>query len=335
MPNRHRLHVPGGMYYLFRNTDSRHPIFSKPEEYARFGVLLRTALATADAKLLGYCWLPESLHMVLEIGDRPVSNFMRDLIWRYSRNSWQREAEDRPWFRERYRSTLIQPETHLELLIRHIHYLALRSGLTKDLDSYPYSSHGAYSGRAPGSPVYTRKLLRLLGCHGADRTPYFCAMAEAPPESLGLLFQRGMPDSPGVVGDQLFVLQRSAAATVRTPPPARLIERVVAEIAERQDLAVEDICSRSRRRELVVARAQIVWLAMRRNIGTLNDVARHLRHSPSALSRAVARYRYSRPELFVDNSFASLKPGARTRPRFINVSGSSSHSPQRYATQDP
>lgn len=309
MPNRHRLHVPGGTYYVFRSTDSRHPIFSRPEEYARFDELLPIALTSSDAKLLAYCWLPESVHLVIEIGERPVADFMRDLMWRYSRSSWQRVDEDRPWFRERYRATLVQAETYLGALVRHVHYLPVHAGLAATPDGYPYSSHPAYLGRRTGPPVRTRKLLGIMGCQNNDRAPYLRAMADAPSDSFRTLFERGMPASPGAVGDRQFLIQRSIAVMVRTPPPpARLIERLIAQIAERQSLSAADICSKSRRRELVIARAQIVWLATRWNLTTLTDIARHLNHSPSAMTRAVTRYRCSRPELFPTETRVSAKP---------------------------
>ena len=315
MPNRHRLHVPGGTYYVFRSTDSRHPIFSRPEEYARFDELLPIALASSDARLLAYCWLPESVHLVIEIGERPVALFMRDLMWRYSRSVWQRVGEDRPWFRERYRATLVQAETYLEALIHYVHYLPLRAPLSADPTVYPHSSHLAYLGRRSGSPVHTRKLLRLMGCLGSDRTPYLRAMAEPPPASLAALFERGMPDVPGVVGDEQFLPRRSAAVMIRTPePPVRLIEKLIMQVAERRALSVAEICSKSRRRELVIVRAQIVWLAIRWNLGSLTDVARHLDHSPSAMARAVARYRYSRPDLFTTDVLARTRSWTFDQP---------------------
>lgn len=310
MPNRHRLHVPGGTYYLFRSTDSRHPIFSRPEEYARFAELVPIALTSSDAKLLAYCWLPESMHLVIEIGERPVAFFMRDLMWRYSRSPWQRTAKDRPWFRERYHAVLIQPETYLEALVRYVHYLPVRAGLVSDLDSYPYSSHPAYLRRRLGPSVRTRKLLGLLGCRSSDRASYLRAMAEVPAPSFQSLFERGMPSTPGVVGDEQFLSQQSIARTIRaSPAPARLIEKLIADIAGRHALTIAEICSKSRRRELVMARAQIVWLATRWNLGTLTAISRHLHHSPSAMTRAVARYRYSRPDLFSAAPFAPAKTG--------------------------
>ena len=249
MPNRHRLHVPGGTYYVSRATDSRHPIFSKSDEYARFDELLPISLASSGAKLLAYCWLPESVHLVIEISDRPVADFMRDLMWRYSRSAWQRDGEARPWFRERYHATLIQAETYLQALVHYVHYLPVLASLAAAPDGYTYSSYPAYVGRRRGPPVHTRKLLALMGCEGRDRMSYIRAMIEAPPDALGRMFKHGMPDNPGVVGDPHFISQRSPRPVVRAPSStARLIEKLIAQIAERQALTVAEICSKSRRR---------------------------------------------------------------------------------------
>lgn len=300
---------------MFRSTDSRHPIFSRPEEYARFNELLPISLAACDTKLLGYCWLPESVHLVIEIGERPVADFMRDLMWRYSRSAWQRGEEDRPWFRERYHATLVQAETYLEGLTRYVHYLPVRAGLAASPSDYQYSSHPAYIGRRSKPPVRTRRLLGLMGCQGGDRTAYLRAMTEAPPPSSCKLFERGAPGTPGVIGDERFLSNSSIQRPRRaTSAPARIIEKLIAEVAERQGVNVGEVCSRSRRRELVMARAQIVWLALRLNLGSLTNICRYLHHSPSAMSRAVSRYRNSRPELFTNSYFAAARLGAYDRP---------------------
>jgi putative transposase len=307
MPNPHRLHVPGGTYYVFRSTDSRHPIFSKAEEYARFDGLLPIALRSSDAKLLAYCWLPESVHLVIEIGERPVAEFMRDLMWRYSRTSWHRQDDGRPWFRARYRATVVQPETHLEALIRYVHYLPVRAALATDPDGYPYSSHSAYMLRRRVAYVRTQRLLTLMGCNGCDRSAYIRAMTEAPPASSTAIFEKGLPDTPGIVGDVRVRAQKSTAAATPDPTRPMLLPRLIAHVAEGHDISPEEICSASRRRKLVVVRAQITWLAARFNIASLNEVARHLHHSPSALSRAVTKYRCERPDLFTAEQIGSVR----------------------------
>jgi REP-associated tyrosine transposase len=308
MPNPRRIHVPGATYYLFRRTDSRHPIFSGAEDYIRFEELLTPALNACGAKLLGYCWLPEALHLVIEIGDAPVARFMRNLMWRYSRQHSQRPDHPRPWFRERYHAILIQADLYLQPLIKHVHYQSLANGLAAALADYPYSSHHAYLGRPTGPFVCTRRLLRSLGCIGDDRRAYVAATAHAPTESIIGLFERGLPEAPGIVGDPDFVSERQRYIRCpRAVHPTRTLDRLITNVAERHGVSLDELCSRFRRRELVIARAQITWFAILWEIASMKDLARRLQHSPSTLSRAVARYRKCRPELFRPEAIAHVR----------------------------
>jgi hypothetical protein len=68
------------------------------------------------------------------------------------------------------------------------------------------------------------------------------------------------------------------------------------------------VFSRSRQRQLALARALIAWFATERRICTLSEVARRLRRDPSTLSVAISRYRELRPDLFKLNALHYLVP---------------------------
>jgi putative transposase len=311
MTNPPRIHMPGGTYYLFRRTESRHPIFSEPEDYIRFEDALMLAMDSSGAKLLGYCWLPESLHLAIEIRDEPVARFMKKLTWRYSRRRWQRPDQTRPWFRERYHATLIQAEMYLEALICHLHHLPEHAGFATSPDDYRYSSHHAYLGRRTGPRVYTRQLLRSLGCRANDRTRYRTATAQPPSESLSMLFERGLPCAPGILGDKAFIsMQQPGSRRTRTLRPTRSLDSLITNVAERHEVSLDELCSKFRRRELVLARAQVTWFAILWEIATMKDIARRLQHNPSTLSRAVARYRKLQPGLFRPEAIAPAGPAS-------------------------
>lgn len=310
MANPPRVHVPGGTYYLFRRTDPSHPIFAGPEDYARFEDLLELSLDSSEAKLLGFCWLPNAIHLVIQIADGPIAGFMRTLMWRYSRGPWQRADQTRPWFRERYHATLVQADLYLETLISHLHYLPVRAGLAASPGDYPHSSHHAYLSHRTDTSVYTRRLLRSLGCIGKNREPYCAATARTPSESFGRLFERGLPDSPGIMGDPAFVSARQIGARGRrsTLHHTRSLDKLINQVAERHGISLDELCSKFRRRELVLARAQITWFAILWEVASVNDIARRLHHSPSTLSRAVARHKRWNPELFRPEAISRANP---------------------------
>jgi hypothetical protein len=116
---------------------------------------------------------------------------------------------------------------------------------------------------------------------------------------------------PGAASNTLSI-QRPPESTHTIPANRqRLLDRIVVRVAEARGISVSEIHSRSRQHELVVARAQIVWLAIESNLSTLGDVARYLHHSPSALTRAVAKYRRRYPHLFRPEAIGSAGHGLR------------------------
>ena len=320
MPNRHRIHVPGGTYYIFRRTDSRHPIFSSGEDYVRFEKFLERALASSGAKLLAHCCLPEAFHLVIEIGRRPVADFMRDLMWRYSRAQGQCAQDERPSFRKPYQATLILERTYLVALMCHVHYLPIRAGLAQQLDDYPYSSHHSYSGRATTLSLHLGRILALLGCRNGDRTAYNHAVAEPPSEVFTGIFERGLPDTPGVVGDYSIVKEQAKLqSTPLRPESTRQLDQLIQQIADYHGVSLEELCSNFRRRDLVIARAQITWYAILWKLASVNELARRLRHSPSALSRAATRYRRLRPELFTPETAIRMNRQQAIQARFSGI----------------
>lgn len=305
MANPRRVHVPGGTYYLFRRTEEQHPIFSIPDDYARFEDALRVTLESEATKLLAYCWLPEALHLVVEISNRPAAGFMRALMWRYSRSRRNRAAHDRPWLGNRYHATVVRAEVYLIPLICQVHYQPVRAGLALDASGYPHSSHHAYLGQDSDLRVCTRRPLTLLGCQGNDRTAYQNAMAQAPSNALAALFEQRTRCPPAFLDNADPDHARLAGAkTASRPPRLEILDRLIARIAEEHAISLDEICSKSRQRGIVIARARITWLAMLLNLATLNQIAYRLRHSPSALTRAAARYRRGYPELFTPDALA-------------------------------
>lgn len=318
MANPHRVHVPGGTYYLHRRTGSQRPIFSNPDDYTRFEDALRVTLDSERIKLLAYCWLPEAMHLVVEIGNRSTAGFMRALMWRYSRSQRRRAVDARPWVGERYHATLIRSEAYLVPLICQVHYLPVRAGFVPNASDYARSSHRAYLGEPSALPVRPRRPLALLGCRGSENIAYQDAMAQAPSNALARLFENGSRRTPIVLdNEELGYSGIARVTTLSQPRRMEVLDRLVTGIAEIHALSLEEICSKSRRREIVIARARITWLAMLSNLATLNEIASRLRHSPSALTRAATRYRRGCPELFTPDALARSelwKPQAVSTP---------------------
>jgi putative transposase len=306
MPRRQRIHVPGGTYYVVRRTHSTRPVFSRPEDYALFEELLRAALKRTGSQLFGYCWMPEGIHLALQVDTIPVGNLMRELASRYARGIQSRSGDCGQFFRRPYQSTLIDPSSHLATLIQYLHHIPVMEGLVARPDDYKHSSHRAYLGEVSSSMLNIRPVLQLLDCLDHERTTYRRLLERPPSATVRAMLERGRQDMPGVLGDDEFFAGLPRRG--RTMRSTRSLEDIAEHVVRVHDLQRAQLLSRSRRQDLVLARAQLAWYATERRVATLCEVARYLRRSASSLTRAIASHQRRQPELFTFDAFTSFVP---------------------------
>lgn len=311
MPRRQRIHVPDGMYYVFQQGDENHPIFSELSDYLIFEEMLQAALRRYGTRLHAYCWTAVTFHIILEIGETKVCHVMQDLNSRYARYMQQRTGKSGPFFTRRYRSILIDPASYLLKLINYTHYVPVLAGLVSNPDDYTLSSHTAYLSLLHVPWVYTRTALQFLDSFDEDRVAYRRLMSEGPQPAMCNLFEYGDRKSPGILASQEFMekLPRSARRYRARISLDQVTEKVISVL----EIPRERVLSKSRRRDLVLARALITWYATERRAASLLEVARYLHRSPSTLSAAVSRYSMLRPELFTLDVFQHLAPLALPR----------------------
>lgn len=157
-----RIHVPGSTYYTVRRTEPAVAIFERPSDYDAFEDFLAFALEATGVKLLGYCWMPDSIHLAITIGRRPVAELMRRVTRYCSQCIRKRIAPEATIFPVDFPVTLIDPEVYLVPLIHYMHYIPVLRGIAPTPDSYPYTSHFAYLGERRHLRVHTKNLLAML-----------------------------------------------------------------------------------------------------------------------------------------------------------------------------
>ena len=306
MPRRRRIHVPCGTYYVLRRTHSPYPIFSQADDYALLESLLPAALRRTGATLLAHCWTPNAIHLALQIDAAPVGDFMRELTSQYAQHVHRRTGERGQFFRRPYQSTLIDPDAYLPMLIHYLHYIPVLTGLVHDPEDYAHSSHRAYLGSTHQPWLETKPLLQLIDSFDEDRSAYRRLLADAPFTNVGTLLERGHAETPGIVGNAQFIA--SLPRRGRVSRSKWSLEQIAAHVARAHDVSRAQLQSRSRRRSLVLARAQMAWYVTERRAGSLNEVGRYLGHSASSLTRAITRHQRRQPELFTLDAFAALCP---------------------------
>ena len=309
MSRRQRLHVPGGTYYIVQQGSAHQPVFSQPQDYQLFERLLAAALNRTESRLHAYCWMPNAIHLIVQIDEISVGRFMQGLTGRYARNIHQRDGASGHFFQQRYKALLVDPDEYLLKLIHYVHYLPVLGGLVQSPSEFSHSSHGAYSGSADVPWVNTRTAMRPLS-DDAQRVYQEIMSCPPAPENIKL-FERGGPNDLRVIGGAEYIgnLPRRS----RTYRSKLTLEQIIYTVTSALGVEREHVLSTSRKRDLAMARALIAWFATERHVATLSEVARQLRRDPSTLSVAISRYRVCRPELFKLTALHYMVPlGAST-----------------------
>jgi putative transposase len=136
---RSRVPLTAGTYYASRRTKPPQLIFCEPRDYEDFRAFLMRVLERTGTRLLGYCCMPDSIHLALAVGQTPLGEIMRRLTGYCTRRINQRTGA-KGHYADSFPVMLEAPEIDLPKLLRYIHYIPVTSGVAESPEIYPYSS---------------------------------------------------------------------------------------------------------------------------------------------------------------------------------------------------
>lgn len=143
-----RIEFPGAWYHVMNRGRRRENIFSTPEDYQTFIKVLQGAADLWGLKIATYCLMSNHYHLLVQTPDANLARGMRHINGIYTQRFNRRRKLDGQLFRGRYKSILIEEDSHLLEVLRYIHRNPLRAGLIKDLKDFPWSSHHGYLSKA-------------------------------------------------------------------------------------------------------------------------------------------------------------------------------------------
>jgi len=152
MARKPRIEYPGAFFHIIVRGNNRQDIFHDDEDREDYLKRLSFYLGEGKITLYGFCMMTNHVHLLLEMGECPVSQAIQRLHTWYARYYNQKYKRVGHLFQGRYKAMLCDKDTYLLELVRYIHLNPVRSGMTTNPKEYPWSSHGAYLGeeRYPG-----------------------------------------------------------------------------------------------------------------------------------------------------------------------------------------
>jgi hypothetical protein len=237
-------------------------------------------------------WLVMSnhIHLLIQIGTRPLSAIMQRIAMRYSRFRHRCLRTTGHLFEKRYKAKLIDADTYMMALLRYIHLNPVEANVVTDAADYPWSSHRAYLGIDSIAWLTTDFGLSFFGSNIEQaRRLYITFLAQPIYASEGQLLNDTHPDDARVLGGDRFLAQLPAFNY--TPRGTLTLEQLALKICRTHHVTVDLVRSTSRRRSLTPIRFAIALQAVEQRIASAREVATFLNRDPSSISELLARHR--------------------------------------------
>jgi len=139
-----RIHFPGAFYHVIARGNRREKIFRDEKDYQLYLNFLSEYEDRYDFSLYAYTLMPNHVHLLIEVGEVPLSRIMQNLQFRYTRNFNIKYKNYGHLFQGRYKAILCEKDSYLLELSAYIHLNAVRAGLVEDPINYRWCSYRSY-----------------------------------------------------------------------------------------------------------------------------------------------------------------------------------------------
>lgn len=275
MPRRPRIHARGALYHVTLRGNHAEPIFDVPRDRTVLDEIAAEVMSFYSACAHAYCWMPNHIHLLLQVGDSPSGALMRDLAGRYSRYLQGRRGTRGALFDRRYFAQLVDNDRYLVAAASYIHLNPVRAGLAPTAAEYPYSGHLAYTqGRGPPW-LQTTLVLGALAPDRAQAIAAYRALTELP----------GARDTPSPFPKKRRMDPQPAPPVASGHKLAELID----ECCSKWGVPRAALAGNGGSAMVKLARLQITERATAGRLASLRDVAASLGCCHTTLSRGLKR----------------------------------------------
>ena len=143
MPRRSRRNVAARFFHVINRTARKTPIFLRPKDYEAFLEILKEGLDRHPVRLLSYCVLANHWHLV--VGPKCIPQLSQLMHWVTSTHAvrWRRRHQtvgEGPVYQGRFKAQPIDETAHLVRVCRYVERNALRAGLVRRAQDWPWCS---------------------------------------------------------------------------------------------------------------------------------------------------------------------------------------------------
>jgi REP element-mobilizing transposase RayT len=123
---------------------SKQTIFYEDSDCEKYLDVLMKLKGIYEFRVYAFCLMGNHVHLLIDEKEEDISVIMQSLNTTYA--SWFNRKYNRygHLFQDRFKSKPVEDKSYLKSLVRYIHFNPIRSGKSKTLRSYRYSSYNEY-----------------------------------------------------------------------------------------------------------------------------------------------------------------------------------------------
>ncbi len=309
MARKQRIHYPGALYHVILRGNAQQDVFFENCDRYRFYLLLQEGVERFGYRVHAFCLMTNHIHLVLQVGEIPLSRIMQNLSFRYT--SWINKKLKRygHLFQGRYKAVLVDADVYLLELVTYIHLNPVRAGMVENPEDYTWSSHRAYLDKETVLWLTSDAVLSLFDQNGDKAIGmYSHYLGEKIGEGRNEQFHSGGLDSR-LLGEEGFIEEAMSKAQILMEIKPSIYE-IVKAVKIICDIDDEILCSRQRSRIGSEARTLVAWAVSEFSAGTVSEVGRMFGRDITTLSACIKRMtNKSRNDPAIAAKMSSVKEG--------------------------
>lgn len=161
MPRKPRAKSKTGIYHVIVRGIGQQDIFYEEDDYQKYLHTMKKVSMENGVSILGYCLMPNHVHLLLKENNEDLSLFMKRLGVSYAYwYNWKYERTGHV-FQDRFKSECVEDDAYLLTVIRYIHRNPLKAAIASNPEEYKWSSCAAYYNAVQGTTTFPNTKLIL------------------------------------------------------------------------------------------------------------------------------------------------------------------------------
>ncbi len=305
MPRKNRIHYRSAFHHVMLRGNNRKNIFHKKEDYQIFLDIICAAADAYNFRIHLYCLMTNHIHLVVEVGDIPISRIMQSVSSRYANLHNKKYNKIGHLFQGRFKSKLISDDYYLMELCYYIHMNPIKAKICQSLDEYHWSSHQGYKSQENTNWFVTDYICKIIIDHFDQDANYLVFIANYKKDHFKPIFckfnENGDLDIFNDVGTRIQNRPSLALENISLA----IIEKIV---CKQLRVSVDSIASDSQAKQVSLARSMIAYFAHYHAKYTFADIAAVVCRQPNSISKTLRRHlKLANTNLEVRNTIMSIE----------------------------